>query len=62
MDIESNLWRIKSHAGPMRQITNKRTGEIRIATYTRDAQHLAAITEDQFDAEMRRAFNAAKDR
>ena len=62
MDIESNSWRIKSHAGPLRQITNKKTGEIRIAEYYRNAQHLAAITEDQFNAEMRTAFNAAKDR
>ena len=62
MDIESNSWRIKSHSGPMRQITNKKTGETRISEYYRNAQHLAAITEDQFDAEMHAAFNAAKDR
>lgn len=62
MDIESKSWRIKSHAGPMRQITNQTTGETRIVKYSRDAQHLAAITENQFNAEMHAAFNAAKDR
>ena len=60
MDIESKKWRIRSHNGPKRQITNQKTGETRIVNYTRDAQHLAAITEDQFDEEMRQAFNAAK--
>jgi hypothetical protein len=60
MDIESKKWRIRSHNGPKRQLTNQQTGEIRIVTYARDAHHLAAITEDQFDEEMRRAFNKAK--
>jgi len=60
MDIDSKNWRIRSHAGSLRQLTNKKTGEIRIVTYARDHKHLAAITEDQFNEEMRTAFNEAK--
>jgi hypothetical protein len=60
MDIESKKWRMRSHNGPKRQLTNQETGETRIVNYARDAQHLAAITEKQFDEEMRRAFNEAK--
>ena len=60
MDIESKSWRIKSHAGSLRQLTNKKTGEIRIVTYQRDHKHLAAISEDQFNDEMAEAFRNAK--
>jgi hypothetical protein len=60
MDIESKKWRIRSHNGPKRQLTNQQTGETRIVEYARDAQHLAAITEDQFDKEMQQAFSQAK--
>jgi hypothetical protein len=58
MDIESKKWRIRSYNGPKRQITNQKTGESRIVTYAREAKHLAAITEEQFDREMRTAFES----